>query len=669
MRDALDMVKLGEFGARMPAQLSGGQQQRVALARALAPKPRVLLLDEPLSALDLKLRKQMQSELKRLQGETGIAFVLVTHDQEEALAMSDRIAVMRDGNILQVDGPRDIYDNPATTFVADFIGELNLLPGAAIGRHPNSHSVGPSRECLCHSQLRRPHRHAGDSHLSRPRYRLRRNAQGRYAHPFAKPRRQLRPQGRRRGDRQLAAERRTRARHMSEAGAMKRSSALLLIGPTVLIIGVFMVLPLVIAVAYSFLTAGPYGGVQQPPTLDAYIQLLFQRDFDDTLVFSPSYIWIVIRSIWIALATTIVCLALGLPVAWYIVCQTPERRRTLLFLVTLPFWINTLIRTYCWILILRDEGLANNLLRTMGAISQPLPLLYNDGAILLGHDLHVPALHGAADLLDARAHRSAPDRGGLRSLCQSLGRGATRDLATGQAGRARRRQLGVRPGSGLVPRAGPAGRRQEAADRQPDPDAVHLVAQLALRRCSRDGGDSRDPHRVRPAGAPDRASAAMSTARGFDWRYTPGLLPLTIAIMAFLYAPLLILVVYAFNANRLVTVWTGISLDWFVHVAGNDDIRKAALNSIIIAVAAAIASTAIATAGAIALQRGRLGLLGGLAGGHDRPAADRAGDRRRHHHADLFFGAGHAQRAVEPDHRSHGVLHPVCADPDPGPAE
>jgi spermidine/putrescine transport system ATP-binding protein len=134
VRDALDMVKLSDFGSRMPAQLSGGQQQRVALARALAPKPRVLLLDEPLSALDLKLRKQMQSELKRLQGETGIAFVLVTHDQEEALAMSDRIALMRDGNILQVGGPRDIYDNPATTFVADFIGESNLVPGASIGR-------------------------------------------------------------------------------------------------------------------------------------------------------------------------------------------------------------------------------------------------------------------------------------------------------------------------------------------------------------------------------------------------------------------------------------------------------------------------------------------------------------------------------------------------------
>jgi spermidine/putrescine transport system ATP-binding protein len=107
----------------------------VALARALAPKPRVLLLDEPLSALDLKLRKQMQSELRRLRGETGISFVLVTHDQEEALAMSDRIAVMQGGEVLQVGTPRDIYDNPASRFVADFIGESNLISGAVLGRN------------------------------------------------------------------------------------------------------------------------------------------------------------------------------------------------------------------------------------------------------------------------------------------------------------------------------------------------------------------------------------------------------------------------------------------------------------------------------------------------------------------------------------------------------
>ena len=136
VREALSMVRLNNYASRSPRQLSGGQQQRVALARALAPRPKVLLLDEPLSALDLKLRKEMQSELKRLQRETGITFVLVTHDQEEALAMSDRIAVMSAGNVLQVGEPRGIYDNPQSRFVADFIGESNVIPGAVLGRDP-----------------------------------------------------------------------------------------------------------------------------------------------------------------------------------------------------------------------------------------------------------------------------------------------------------------------------------------------------------------------------------------------------------------------------------------------------------------------------------------------------------------------------------------------------
>src|SRR6202000_2198339 len=130
----LKLVRMEPMRNRKITQLPGGQQQRVALARALAPRPKVLLLDEPLSALDLKLRKEMQTELKRLQRETGITFVLVTHDQEEALAMSDRIAVMRDGNILQIGSPTDIYDNPNCRFVADFIGEANLIPGGILGR-------------------------------------------------------------------------------------------------------------------------------------------------------------------------------------------------------------------------------------------------------------------------------------------------------------------------------------------------------------------------------------------------------------------------------------------------------------------------------------------------------------------------------------------------------
>ncbi|RFC66866.1 MULTISPECIES: ABC transporter ATP-binding protein [Mesorhizobium] len=128
----LKLVHMEELGNRRTDQISGGQAQRVALARALAPGPKVLLLDEPLSALDYKLRKEMQIELKRMQSETGITFIFVTHDQEEALTMSDRIAVMSKGRILQVGSPWDIYDKPADRFVADFIGETNFLTAAVV---------------------------------------------------------------------------------------------------------------------------------------------------------------------------------------------------------------------------------------------------------------------------------------------------------------------------------------------------------------------------------------------------------------------------------------------------------------------------------------------------------------------------------------------------------
>ncbi|MFK8076567.1 MAG: ABC transporter ATP-binding protein [Granulosicoccus sp.] len=123
----LELVQLENFASRLPTQLSGGQQQRVALARALAPEPEVLLLDEPLSALDLKLRQAMRLELKQIQEDAGITFIFVTHDQEEALTMSDRIAVMSAGNVQQIGSSHDIYDAPTNKFVADFIGESNLI--------------------------------------------------------------------------------------------------------------------------------------------------------------------------------------------------------------------------------------------------------------------------------------------------------------------------------------------------------------------------------------------------------------------------------------------------------------------------------------------------------------------------------------------------------------
>lgn len=131
--EALRMVKMEEFAASRPSKLSGGQQQRVALARALVNRPQLLLLDEPLSALDANLRKQMQGELKALQREIGITFLFVTHDQEEAMALSDRIALLRDGALEQVATAREIYAHPATAYTAQFIGQTNLLRGEVRG--------------------------------------------------------------------------------------------------------------------------------------------------------------------------------------------------------------------------------------------------------------------------------------------------------------------------------------------------------------------------------------------------------------------------------------------------------------------------------------------------------------------------------------------------------
>jgi len=127
VNEALQMVKMEEFTESRPAKLSGGQQQRVALARALVNRPKLLLLDEPLSALDANLRKQMQGELKSLQRELGITFLFVTHDQDEAMALSDRIALLKDGGLEQVASPREIYAHPATSYTAEFIGQTNLL--------------------------------------------------------------------------------------------------------------------------------------------------------------------------------------------------------------------------------------------------------------------------------------------------------------------------------------------------------------------------------------------------------------------------------------------------------------------------------------------------------------------------------------------------------------
>ncbi len=152
VREILEMVRLPGFEKRKPSQLSGGQRQRVALARALVNHPRVLLLDEPLGALDLKLRQQMQIELKAIQQKVGITFIFVTHDQEEALTMSDRIAVFNQGKIEQVGTPADVYEQPTTSFVAGFVGTSNVIDGTmaeALTGSPQTFSVRPEKIRIC----------------------------------------------------------------------------------------------------------------------------------------------------------------------------------------------------------------------------------------------------------------------------------------------------------------------------------------------------------------------------------------------------------------------------------------------------------------------------------------------------------------------------------------
>lgn len=152
-QEALELVRLPQIGRRRPRELSGGQQQRVALARAIAKRPSVLLLDEPLGALDLKLRREMQLELKSMQQELGITFIFVTHDQEEAMTMADRIAVMNGGHVLQVGQPDEIYETPHTRFVADFIGETNFISGNVVAQEHDEAVIQLGAEQVIRSRI------------------------------------------------------------------------------------------------------------------------------------------------------------------------------------------------------------------------------------------------------------------------------------------------------------------------------------------------------------------------------------------------------------------------------------------------------------------------------------------------------------------------------------
>ena len=386
----LALVALGGLGARRPAALSGGQRQRVALARALINQPEVLLLDEPLGALDLKLRQQMQIELKALQRKVGITFVYVTHDQEEALGMSDRLAVFNLGRIEQIGTPEQIYERPATAFVAGFVGASNIVDAATaerlVGRR-QAFSLRPERIRLGldpTTARRRPRRRRhGDraSSTTAPAPGSRSPSTAAHVLMVDRPndvRNQVRPEPGQRVrlswhaapcSRWARATRHERRRHRAAACAAQtdvrpraavcpRSCTaaaglltLLLLAPALAWLGIVYLGSLFALLVQSFFGFDDFSGqVVHEFTLRSYAELLTNRANLD----------IILRTVSMAAAVTLGAALIGFPIAYVMARYATGRAKALFYLaVMLPLWSSYLVRVYAWKLILAKEGVVS----------------------------------------------------------------------------------------------------------------------------------------------------------------------------------------------------------------------------------------------------------------------------------------------------------------------
>lgn len=400
--EALRMVQLETFAQRKPHQLSGGQQQRVAIARAVVNKPRLLLLDESLSALDYKLRKQMQNELKALQRKLGITFVFVTHDQEEALTMSDRIVVMRDGKIEQDGTPREIYEEPKNLFVASFIGEINIFSATVIerlddqrvlanveGRACNifvNFAVEPGQQLnvlLRPEDLRVDEIHDETEVEGLIGYIRERNYKGMTLESVVELEN---------GKMVIVSEffneddpdfdhslNQKMVINWVEAGRlcwlMKNTSKFqnVVIATIVGWLVLFVFLPNLMIIATSFLTRDDAHFVSLVFTLENYARLL-----------DPLYFQVLLHSLNMALIATLACLVLGYPFAWFLAKLPQKVRPLLLFLLIVPFWTNSLIRIYGLKIFLSTKGYLNAFLLWLGVIDTPIRIMFTPGAVIIG---------------------------------------------------------------------------------------------------------------------------------------------------------------------------------------------------------------------------------------------------------------------------------------------
>ncbi len=414
VKEMLELVQLKGFEKRKPDQMSGGQKQRVAIARALVNRPRVLLLDEPLGALDLKLRKQMQVELKRLQRKLKTTFIYVTHDQEEALTMSDRIAIMNGGNLEQIGTPDEIYEKPKTKFVAGFIGESNILEGVVTKIENGRLSIGAEcgnietyddgfsvnetlyvsvrPENMKYSKIPiegfslvgsvKDHIYVGaliktivvlsngdEIKFSRfPNEEVLKENEVVYLYWDENSGVPIK-----REDDKLSWFIRENAKggnHMKRGRAIvqtievkkskkkiksKVAPIISMVGPIAFWLSVFVIIPLIYVAFMSFMKRGTYGGISYEFTLSNY-----------KTIFDPLYFKVITNSIKIALTSSIICILIGYPFAYFLSSQPPARRGIFIMLIMIPFWTSSLVRTYSWVILLHASGILNSFLLSIG---------------------------------------------------------------------------------------------------------------------------------------------------------------------------------------------------------------------------------------------------------------------------------------------------------------
>ena len=403
--EALELVRLTGYERRLPRQLSGGEQQRVALARALVFRPRVLLMDEPLGALDKKLRAHMQLELKHIQQHLHVTVIYVTHDQEEALTMSDRVAVMQGGRIEQVGSPAELYDRPASRFVADFLGESNFLDATAVSTEGDGRwrcraagglefagvAAAPLQAGQPVTAAVRPEKlvQAEDAGALGPganackglveeaiyvgdvtRYRVGLGADGAVIDQGGEPGWRATSRHRRDGCARVVtgghAPLSPRRRMKPTEERRETLRHLLMLLPAVLVLAVLFAYPLLGIVNRSVYKAGY--------TLDMYRQIFRV----------PVYLQVILATFKVSALVTMVCLALGYPLAYVLATRRPRTAQLLMIIVVLPFFTSIIVRTYAWMVLLGRNGIVNQYLMALGFTDKPLLLLYNQGGVVIG---------------------------------------------------------------------------------------------------------------------------------------------------------------------------------------------------------------------------------------------------------------------------------------------